>query len=955
MKHIVHLCYGFFITLLLYISAVIAHENSSISCTLSFDNDEYITVLDSCVPERVPVNSITYETDTALSVQECAYLVGLPEHTVITRQMLKESLSYLKKKNKFAAVTLLFTPEPEGMNLHVKLMGSWVFHSVKFYGLIINKERFAPYYSLMPGELFDIQKHQHSLSAIKEAFEQEGYFNSIITDQIDFDKDTKMVTVHITLKPGIQFTIGAISVVLETGGLKKEEMNGLQQKLEQKLKASLYNAYYSKNRVTAELKKIKEQLNKKGFFNVKITYQVQPDLKSSKIKLIVTVCLHKKKRFVFFGNHYFSSDLLLEKIQLFGNSAPLIPPSLIAQELIDLYKKKGFWQVKIKPEEEKERTIFVIEEGPRVVITDIELKGALSFNTKILVNKFFKHILKAPLDLDILKQATDSLISFYHDQGFLDALVTGREFNALSEPANYRLVLTVQEGERCAINGVIIEGFPELQTQGPFAKYYHKTSIYTCSAAELQEQRQWILRYLQNRGYLQAALNYTIEERDGKKYIVWQVKANAPVSFGKTIFVGNSRIPFNKIARELVYKEGDVWDKSKIERSVENLRRLNVFKSISLMPERTSSSTGSQTLVLRCIEDSPFEARLRLGYLQISNSPIWREGATYKIGGSFLWKNPTNNADCLRIDGDLTRFRGFLGVQYELPWLAHYPVRTLIKGYGSFYDQPIFLGAKDTLYKATEQGILAQFTHAHYGLNVGWEWRTIKHLSVPLAQVINFEPRLINQRIPYAFIEPTVVFDYLDDKLNPTRGSLTALALKAMIPITNETSVVLKFLGEQSFFFPIYRSIIGAFRVRIGHIFNDNFNTLLPSERFYLGGPNSVRGYEPDMAPPLARYINQRGKETFVPLGGKTMFNANIELRFPIYKSFGGAVFQDIGALVTKKRFQITDNDLFTTSGFGLRYATPIGPLRFDIGIKWKKRFENDSRFGWYLTFGATF
>ena len=83
------------------------------------------------------------------------------------------------------------------------------------------------------------------------------------------------------------------------------------------------------------------------------------------------------------------------------------------------------------------------------------------------------------------------------------------------------------------------------------------------------------------------------------------------------------------------------------------------------------------------------------------------------------------------------------------------------------------------------------------------------------------------------------------------------------------------------------------------------------------------------------------------------MINVCFEMRFPIYKNLGGVIFQDFGTLL-KKGTNLGEGELLRAMGFGFRYKTPVGPVRFDIG--WRpRRFDNDANFAWFLTVGHTF
>ncbi len=122
-----------------------------------------------------------------------------------------------------------------------------------------------------------------------------------------------------------------------------------------------------------------------------------------------------------------------------------------------------------------------------------------------------------------------------------------------------------------------------------------------------------------------------------------------------------------------------------------------------------------------------------------------------------------------------------------------------------------------------------------------------------------------------------------------------------------------------------------------------------------MGGEHSLRSYWADFAPPLGSFINDDGSRVFVPQGGRSMVNASFEVRFPIYRDFGGVVFQDLGVLAQNEFAELKGGKLLAATGFGFRYLTPIGPVRFDIGFKWHRQSLEESRFAWFLTLGESF
>jgi outer membrane protein assembly factor BamA len=340
-------------------------------------------------------------------------------------------------------------------------------------------------------------------------------------------------------------------------------------------------------------------------------------------------------------------------------------------------------------------------------------------------------------------------------------------------------------------------------------------------------------------------------------------------------------------------------------------------------------------------------------------------GLTYKIGGTALIKNPGNVGDQLRLDLDFARSHREVVGRYRRPWLIRWPCTTIFQVYSISYDQPAFpVKSFNDIYTLIQNGFFLglqkKIGRCDIGLNNGFEWMKLhiqeSEVLLSFAQAIDFKPQLIDKTVPFFFIEPTIMFESLDNPLEPTRGGVSLFSLKGMIPVVRKykDSFFFKALFEQSFFIPL-KAVVVAVRFRCGHIFYREFSAIMPSERFYLGGSHSLRGYEADLAPPLGVFVDDDGEHHLVPRGGRTMVNVNGELRFPIYKRVGAVLFQDLGALSGTMFADFKQQDVLAATGFGIRLFTPLGPLRFDIGWRWRKQSPLERSFAWFLTFGQAF
>jgi len=967
-------------------------DQITVTINLRADSQASFKELDDAIKESFLLDRLTYESDVCFQDAEFHYLVGLQEDTVVSVDDIKKAVSYLAKKNKFQTISLVLKQEGPGKHLHIRLAGHWTFQKLKLTGLLIGKENYRQYYLMRSGDVFDETKHRHSLEKIKDVFKDEGYFDGRVSGSFDYDHATKSVLVTIVLDRGDKFTIGNIDLVIRAGNnADADEFDFLKAQVHKLFLRRLRLKPYAKKLLNKETQALKRYLAKKAFINT--TIRLQETIKRSKrqVDLTFIIDLHQKKEFVFFGNYFFSSAQLLDNILQFGRSAWMLPPSILSEELVRAYHKKGFWTLQVEPKEEEDRVFFLIKEGLRASVKKVELKDAKNFNATFLIKKAFSDFLKLKyFDEAVLKQALNALVSLYLKEGFLDITVVKHDFVPLDGNL-YKLVVTLDEGERSYITSVSIEEFKELESQGPFRRFQKKALPIPFDIQILDEQRRWLVAHFHKAGYLHAQIKPGLIWDQNKVAIIWKIdQGSSKVTFGKTVITGSTTFPFEKILRELTYKEGEIWEKEKLKESSLKLRELNIFEHIHLYPYQVAQSDFSpaapgegalakaekeKAIILKLQKDDPFEIRVRAGLaLQHFTKHFTIDGLTYRVGSSLFVKNPFNSGDQLIVDTDFARPHRKFVVEYLHPWFFKVPLRTSWKGYSNRYNQPGFVGSPKNLYRVTQEGLLVgmsrQHNHFDGGLNCGVEWMETKIkkedadvpiLATQIAKAINFSARVVDKKIPFFLIEPTVLFNYLDNKLDPTIGSFTLFSLKGMFPLRGGSQThFVKVLMEQSLFTPLGRPIRGrpvvfGVRLRFGHIFHQAFSAIMPTERFYLGGANSIRSYETDLCPPLGCFEDRKGKTHFVPQGGKTMMNLNAELRIPTFNNSGAVIFQDLGILIGDSFQDFKNRKLLAASGFGLRYKTPIGPLRFDVAWKWHTTNPWELNYAWFLSLGHAF
>ncbi len=851
-----------------------------------------------------------------------------------------------------------------GIILPMSVMASlqnneWTLRALRIQGISFEKQKYYPLYEISHGDTFSFDHHQESLASIKRAVKTEGYLAAKVYDYFKYYPDGKALDVIVTIDRGSLFKISQASVIIDPSPLLTQlQTEQLVSFLEDDFMQKLVGKNYTNERVTQTMKGIQLCLEQRGLTSSHVALTESCAEKDARVALTFVINLEKSRSFEFFGNHYFSSNDLMRVVTHFGKDAGMLPAEILAQEVLAEYHKKGFWNADIGTSNEGQKDYFVIQEGPRVKIKEVVLKGVEVFKKEWLEKHFLNTLKSKWYDADKEKQAFKRLIDWYHDQGFWNISILQRKHIPINNDW-YTLTVVVDEGKQRFIKRAEVVGYPHLMKHSCFAKInYENRKKLPFSPSLLAEQKAFLIKAIRSEGYLYARIEYTLHEEQEGYRVSWNIVPGQQIKFGDTTIKGYTKVSKNILLKQLAYNQADIWSKEKLQNTLVRFRSLDLFERVHLQTVDAKNKNEMRDVVITLQEDDPFEVKFRLGYQQVSKSFAFKRVSSYRVGATGLWRNPLNRADALFLDCAFTRFDRLVSGIYKIPFSLFAPCMGTVKGYTKKYTQPVSVGSKKTLYQTDQDGfslgVSSHSKHFDMGCTAGFEWAKTKNISTELAAAMRFEADLIDKRIPYFVVQPTISFDFLNDKFNPTKGMFASVALKGMMPF-EKSSYSVKFLAEEGIFIPMGLATFAA-RARFGHIFRKKFTAIMPPERFYLGGANSLRGYQTDKCPPLGSFVDEKGVTQWVAQGGKSMFNINLELRVPVHKKLMHVViFQDFGALEEDAHALVEPKKPLSATGLGLRYTTPVGSLRFDIGWKWHKQFPEETSYAWFLTFGQAF
>ena len=402
------------------------------------------------------------------------------------------------------------------------------------------------------------------------------------------------------------------------------------------------------------------------------------------------------------------------------------------------------------------------------------------------------------------------------------------------------------------------------------------------------------------------------------------------VKIGNISFEGNKTTDDKIIRREFLLKEGDYYSASKFSNSEGNVARLGLFSSVVLEEESYSSTNNILNLRLLVKEKKKRNLRFKLGYgsdeglrtgVDLTIINIGGKGRTLGLGGQLSHRMKS---------GRILRRRET--ISFREPRLFGSRLAGKIGLIDEREEEPQFNIDRSAL----ALGVDTAFSKAvRASLTYNIEYRKPFDLKIAEEDLSPFD----ESRKRFGFMNLSLDYDKRDNIFNTKKGFLSRLTFDAYNKSLWSEINFLQVYSQNSLYIPIFKGIriIAAMKFGFSATYGSTKNTtaLIPIEkRFRLGGSYSLRGFSRNSVGGLASddpAVGSDDPDDQAP-GGNSVFNYNLELIFPFIFNFDFVLFTD-GGEVWESNSNFNPFDIRNTAGFGLRYNTPVGPLRIDVGF----------------------
>lgn len=385
-----------------------------------------------------------------------------------------------------------------------------------------------------------------------------------------------------------------------------------------------------------------------------------------------------------------------------------------------------------------------------------------------------------------------------------------------------------------------------------------------------------------------------------------------------------------------------LYNPKEIEISKQRLAKLPAIKNILITPATTLDKNGKLPITVT-VEEAP------LHNIGIGASYTNLNG--FEIETYWQHRNLFNHAENLKLILKIGKITT-ANIANASKGKARFDISNLSYKIGGEFNKPGVLSRDNNLIVATsaEQNVLNNYTSKALKSQIGFAYNVNQKLTGSLYLVgthsQTYDTFYKERTFTWLGAQGKLEFDSRDNITNPLSGVYLNAALNDFY-IFNRKKFINRLLVEGRTYLPLYPSkgLVLALKLTTGFILNGAMADIPPDMVFFAGGGDSVRGYP-------YHSIGIKTKSGDI-IGGRSLITTSTELRTSLNEKWGAAIFVDAAA-VSANFTPDTQQGLITSIGGGIRYSTPIGPIRFDVAVPLNRQ-EKDPKFGFYLGIGQAF
>lgn len=600
----------------------------------------------------------------------------------------------------------------------------------------------------------------------------------------------------------------------------------------------------------------------------------------------------------------------------------------------DMYRLKGHFGAIVTPkiikrEQNRVDVIFEVEEGESTKVGKIFFIGNKRFSEGKLESviqtkesrwyRFFSSDDK--FDSDRLSYDRELLRRFYLEHGYADFRIKSAVAELTPDQSEFLITFTLDEGERYQFGTIEINSaIKDVDTKELYSLLTVKSNDWF-NNREIERNVNLMTDKLGNKGYAFVDITPKLDvQKDGLKVnISFNIHEGPRVYINRVKIIGNIRTDEDVIRRELRFFEGDAYNAARLKESEQRIKNLGFFKDVKIRKD-PATTPDQLDIVIEVEEDRTGEISLGAGF-STSDGPL--------LDVRFAEKNFRGRGQDLGVGFTLAKKRNEFDVSFTEPYFLN---RELAAGIDLFR-----VGQKKYQNAAFDQKI--------YGVSFRLRYRLADYLYQSLSYTLrqddvdNIDPNssriLLEQKgkSNTSVIAQDIVYDRRDSMIDPSDGYLVGFGNDLAGLGGNIRYFKARIYG--AYYYPIADDMVFSLNARVGFMTGIG-QKIRVVDRYTLGG-DSLRGFE-------LSGVGPRDTTRGDPLGGLRYYAVTAETTFPLGlpNEFGvkAAAFVDAGSLwyTGDPSNEVVDKPgLRASIGVGLRWRSPLGPLKVDFAMPLRK------------------
>ncbi|HTA41726.1 MAG TPA: BamA/TamA family outer membrane protein [Bryobacteraceae bacterium] len=911
--------------------------------------------------------SIQYSPGSFLDPPDLAVAQVLKMGNPLHREDVAQSIDSLFATGQFEDISVEAEAVGTGVSVRFVVKPRVFVNNVRFQGKIKsppNEAELQSYSRLNAGTPFRETSVDNAIGSMNRLFESNGLHDSKIDPQVVYSKGGDQVFITFTLHepkrakyehPQIEGeTLLPDSVILRASGWRLPIIHWWREVTQARTNngaRGILSKYQSQNRLTARVDLTQTEYDA-------ATNRVRPHLAITPGPKVEVKAVEAKV----------SKKILKRYVPVYQERA--VDPELLLEgkrNLEDYFQSQGYYDVVVDfrvigPEKDLETIEYAISKGERRKVVHVAIMGNQYFDVATIRERMF--IQPAAFNLRhgryseaFRKKDEENITDLYRSNGFRDVKVTtATEDRYKGKAGEIAVTVSIAEGKQWLVSSATIRGARQLQT-GDLENQLASTTGQPFAEVNLAGDRETILTYYYEHGFPSAECQPSWRPSGPQRVDVDYVITEGQQQYVRDILIAGARVTRPAlIARNITLKAGDPLSPVEQTRIQQNLYDLGIFARVDTAIENPDGTAAHKYILYDFEEANRYSLTVGVGaqvgrFGTPSNTSLAGPAGTTGFSPEFSLDISRLNflglGHTISLRTNYSTIENLASLTYLQPRFLNHAGRSI--SYTLLYDKTLDVRTFASKREQASIQLSQKFSKSLTGMfGVAYRRVSVSDVIIPVLLIPQFV-----QPVRIGILTANLVQDRRNNPANPSHGMYNTIDVGIATKALASQRSFGRVLARNATYYKLSKSLILARQTEFGVIapfsapagVTEQESVPLP-ERFFGGGADSLRAFPyneagpRDTGEPLV-VGGPSSKPTGFPLGGNAIFVNNVELRFPLIgQNIQGVLFHDMGNVFSSvgaisfafhQRNLQDFNYLVHDAGFGVRYRTPVGPIRLDL------------------------